>query len=229
MLDKLRTPFFIIAVVLIAITVLIEVGSSIKLQQATPAAASLQAATPGKGILSLAFLDGMLLYATLLMGIALVIPERVQGRVQGLVTLIFSVLILLADFFMIIGVLTLLIVMVTLLLSPIFGTLAYFVAFGFFSTDAARITLGLVMTLKLFFAGCLFVAHQRFLQNKGLVMMILTSLVATFIIAFLHGLVPGFLVSITDAIGAIIVGILALIWAILLLISSVSSILKAIT
>ena len=229
MLDTLRTPFFIIAVVLIAIAVLIEVGSSAKLQQAAPAAAGLQSATPGEGIPSLAYLDGMLLYTTLLMGVALVVPERVQGRVQGLVSLIFSILILLPDFFMIMGVVGLLILMVTLLLSPPFGTVAYMIGFAFFNTGAARITLGLVMTLKLFFAACLVVAHQRFLQNKGLVALILTSLLATFIIEFLHGLTPGFLVSITDAIAAIIVGIFALIWAILLLLSSLKSVLKAIT
>jgi hypothetical protein len=42
--------------------------------------------------------------------------------------------------------------MVTLLLAPIFGMLAYFVAFGSFNTAAARVTLGKVMTLKLLFA-----------------------------------------------------------------------------
>ena len=56
----------------------------------------------------------------------------------------------------------------------------------------------------------------------------LTSLLANVIVSFLHGLVPSVLVSITDAIAAIIVAILALIWAIVLLVFSVVSIVKAI-
>ena len=84
------------------------------------------------------------------------------------------------------------------------------------------------MTLKFGFIVCLILAHQRFLQNKGLVLIVLTSLLANLIIGFLHNFVPGPLVSITDAIGAIIVGILAVIWAIVLLIFSIISIIKAI-
>ncbi|MCW5981099.1 MAG: hypothetical protein KIT09_23655 [Bryobacteraceae bacterium] len=47
-------------------------------------------------------------------------------------------------------------------------------------------------------------------------------------IAFLHALVPIFLVSITDTIGGLIALILAAIWVILMLISSIISIVKAI-
>jgi hypothetical protein len=52
--------------------------------------------------------------------------------------------------------------------------------------------------------------------------------VANLIISFLHGFVPIILVSITDAIGAIIVGILAVIWAIILLVFAIISVIKAI-
>ena len=46
-------------------------------------------------------------------------------------------------------------------------------------TDATRYAaLSLLMTLKLVFAVCLVLAHQRFLQNKGLVLIIITSFVA---------------------------------------------------
>jgi hypothetical protein len=33
-------------------------------------------------------------------------------------------------------------------------------------------------------------AHQRFVQNKGIVLLILTSLTANIIVSFLHTLVP---------------------------------------
>jgi hypothetical protein len=101
--------------------------------------------------------------------------------------------------------------------------LIYLAVYGFFNRGGAGITLGLLMTLKIAFGVCLVLAQQRFLQNRGLVLMVLTSFAATAIISFLHGLVPGFLVSITDAIGAIIVAIPAVIWAIFLLFGSLGS------
>ena len=166
MLDRLRTPFFLVALVLIFIAVVVEVGSSGKLQQASAAAAGLNAAAPGKGILCLAFVDGLLLYTSLLMGLSLIVPERIQGRVQGVASLIFAVLLIIGAFLTLFAVFQLLILMVTLLLAPIFGTLAYFACFGSFNVDGARATLGMAMTLKLLFAACLVLAHQRFLQNK---------------------------------------------------------------
>ena len=50
---------------------------------------------PGYGIPSLAVMDTLVLFTVLLMGAALVLPERVQGRVQGCATLIVSFLALL--------------------------------------------------------------------------------------------------------------------------------------
>ena len=61
-----------------------------------------------------------------------------------------------------------------------------------------------------------------------MVLIIITSLVANLIISFLHNFVPIPLVSITDAIGAIVVAILAVIWAIVLLVGAIISIIKAI-
>jgi hypothetical protein len=57
---------------------------------------------------------------------------------------------------------------------------------------------------------------------------VITSLVAGVIVSFLHGLVPTILVSITDAIAAIIVAILAALWAVFFLIGSIPSIVKTI-
>jgi hypothetical protein len=218
MLESLRKIPFVIALICISLTVLVEVGSSI-----------VNVGVPGKGIPAMAFLDGLVLYTTLLMGLALIVPDRVQGRVQGIATLIVSLLFLLGDIVMIIAAFVLLILMVTLLLAPIFGTIAYFILYASFNTDGARVALSLLMTLKLAFAVCLVLAQQRFLQNKGLVLIILTSLLANIIVGLLQGLVPSFLVSITDDIAAIIVGILAAIWAVVFLVGSIISVVKALT
>jgi len=227
MLDELRKPFLVIALILILLVVLIE-GTSVLWLNASTATESLGAETPGYGISYLAFLDTFVFYITLLIGLAMIIPERLQGRVQGCATAIVSFLGCLGAIFAIITCLIVLIIMVTLLLAPIFGTLAYLAIYGDFSRGAAAATLSLIMALKLGFVVCLVLAHQRFLQNKGLVLIVLTSLLANLIISFLHGFVPGILVSITDAIGAIIVAILAVIWAIILFVFAIISIIKAI-
>jgi hypothetical protein len=228
MLDELRKPFLIIALVLILLVVLIE-GTSVLWLNASDAADALGAETPGYGISYLAFLDSLVLYNVVLIGLAVIIPEKVQGRVQGCATLIVSFLGCLGTIFAIITCLIVLIIMVTLLLAPIFGTIAYLAIYGHFSRGAAAATLSLLMALKLGFAVCLVLAHQRFLQNKGLVLIVLTSLLANLIISFLHGFVPGILVSITDAIGAIIVGILAIIWALVMFVFAIISIVKQVT
>jgi hypothetical protein len=227
MLDELRKPFLVIALVLIALVVLIE-GTSVFWINSDKVADALGAESPGYGIGYLAFLDTFVFYITLLIGLAMIIPERLQGRVQGCATAIVSFLGCLGAIFAIITCLVVLIIMVTLLLAPIFGTLAYLAIYGHFERGAAAATLSLIMTLKIGFVVCLVLAHQRFLQNKGLVLIVLTSLLANIIISFLHGFVPGILVSITDAIGAIIVAILAVIWAIVLFIFAIISIVKAI-
>ena len=56
---------------------------------------------------------------------------------------------------------------------------------------------------------------------------VLTSLVANIIVSFLHGLPPGFLVSITDSIAAIIIGIIAVIWGIVVLVGALTAIVRS--
>jgi len=220
MFDTLRKPLFLIAVVLILIVLLIELGSGL--------IASLRAGAHGMGIPYLALLDGLLVFTITRMACSLLIPERVQGRIQGIATLIVSLIVIIVGIAKIFTAIGKLFLMLGLLLAPIFGTIAYLIIFAGFPRGEAAVSLSLLMTLKLFFAGFLVFAHQRFLQNKGLVLIVLSSFVATIIIGFLHGFVPGFLVSITDSIAAIVVAIIAVIWAIVFLIGSIISMVKAI-
>lgn len=247
-MDRLRKPFFIASLVCLVLAVLVELGSPLLLptqapnpseipldREAQDAGVSVGAIiqlqqdnppTPGLSIPYLALLDGLLLLTLGLMGASLLIPERVHGRVQGLATLIGAIVALLAGLVMLLAAIALLFLMVGLFTAVPFGTIAYLAVWGFFNRAGASGTLGLLMLLKVVAAVCLVVAHPRFLQNKGLVLLVLTSLLANAIVSFLHGFVPIVLVSITDALGAIIVAILALIWAVVLLIGSLVSIFK---
>ncbi len=255
-MDRLRTPFFILAIVLIFIAILIEIGTALPGvlrssptpltafqlppqvaarvaslspdQQNAVAQLSQQDRPPGFAIPSLALLDGIMLFTVSLMGVALLLSEHVQVRVQGIATFIFSLLLIIVAFLTIIAAFSLLTLMISLLLSVPFGTIVYLIVYGSFNRAGADIALSLLMLLKFGFSGSLIFAQQRFLSSKGLVLLILTSLLSNIIVTLLLGIVPGFLDSITDAIATIIVGIIAVIWGIFLLIGSIISILKLI-
>ena len=227
MMDSLRKPLFIVAVILLVLAVLIELGSAFYIgADGSNANDYADMPTPGFGIPYLAILDGLVLFTIAIITAPLLIPARVVGRVQGILSFVVSLLMLIGAIVMIVVAISLLVLMISLFMAVPFGTVIYMAKFADFDTGAAAATLGVIMSLKLAFAGFLVFSHQRFLQNKGLVLIILTSFLATIIIGFLHGLVPGFLVSITDDIGAIVVAILAAIWALVYLIGSIPAIIK---
>ncbi|MBN1983462.1 MAG: hypothetical protein JW795_18135 [Chitinivibrionales bacterium] len=223
-METLRLPLFITAGASCCVAFCIEIGSHFYIGSAS---ATSGAATPGIGINALALLDGLVTLTIGLMGLSLVIPQHIHGRLQGLITGIVSIGVLVMSIFFIIAALSKLLLMVGLLFAPIFGTIAYFAIFADFNTTAARATLGLLFTLKIVFAVALIFSHQRFFQNTGLIIIIVSSLLVNFLVSFLQAIVPGFLVSITDAVAAIIVGIVALIWSLIFLIGSLGPLVKS--
>src|SRR5882757_8321708 len=223
MLKNLRKPYFIIALVVMAIVVLMEIGSPWLMRVPNS-----DVDTPGYGIMYLAYIDGLLLYVSILITLALLVPEKVQGRIQGIITLIVSFFGCLGAIGSCFVALIFLLIMVTLLLAPIFGTIAYFVIYGDFDRSGANITLSIIMTLKIAFVVLLLLAHQKFIENKSLVLLVLTSLLCNLIVSFLINFLPIFLVSITDAVGAIVVAIIAIIWLVIFLVMAIISIVKSI-
>lgn len=218
MAGELRKPFFFIALGLLVLAFLTETGSLLFRVAGTP---------PGLGIPYLAFIDGLLLYTVILVALATFVPARVHGLYQGIATFLVALGVTIGGIVAIVAAVGLLMLMLSLLLAVPFGTIAYMAKFADFETATAASLLGFATLCKLGFAGFLIAAHQRFLQNKGLVLLTLTALLGAVIVSFLQGLPPGFLVSITDAIAAIVAGVLAVIWAIVLLIGSVPSVIKA--
>jgi hypothetical protein len=217
---ELRKIPLIIALALIIVCVLLELSSAAFLQTGD---------APGLGIPYLALVDGILAYSLALMVLALVLPENLQAKLQGIVSVILMFFLALSTIVLIFVALANLLLMVGLFFAAPFGTLAYLGLWGHFPRAGAAVVLSLLMLLKIVASICLPIAHQRFLNDKGLIFLILTSFLATIIVSFLHGLVPGPLVSITDALAAIIVGILALIWAIVVLIGSIIAVVYALT
>jgi hypothetical protein len=242
-MDELRRPFFLISLIAIGLVVLVELGSSLLLGggNATdslagePLAAGIDISNvtdvqqpSGRGISYLVLIDVIALYTAALMGASLIVPEKVHGRLQGLLTLIGSIVLIIVSVIMLIIAFAELLTMVSLLLAAPFGTIAYLVIWGFFPRGEAALILSLLLFLKLVFAGFLILAQPRFLQNKGLVALVITSLVANVVVAFLHGLVPIVLVSIVDDVAAILLAIVALVWAVILLIGSIPAVVKSV-
>jgi hypothetical protein len=254
-MDRLRTPFLLVAIVLSLVIVLLETGTALpgvlrgsevpltafqlppqlaktaasltSDQQAAVAQLNKQDRPPGFGVPDLALIDCIVLFTLALMGAALVLPARLEGRVQGIATLIFSILLILFAIVQIFVAFAALFLMIALFLAFPFGTIVYLIVYGSFNRGGADAVLNIIMMLKIGLAVCLALAQQRFFQGKGLVLLIVTSLIGTVIVNFLLGLVPGVLVSITDAIAALVVSIIAVIWAIILLIGSLIAIIKS--
>ena len=183
---------------------------------------------PGYAIYALVYIDAILCFTLALFGLPLVVKPQLLVKVQGIATFIFSLSLLLASIAYMMKVIVNLVLMITLLMAIPFGTIFYFILYASFSTGKAAAILSGIMFLKYVMAGSLIAAHERFLFNKGLIAIIATSLVATMIVGFLHSFLPSFLVSITDAIAAIIVCVIAIIWSIILLIGSIISIVNLI-
>jgi hypothetical protein len=179
-----------------------------------------QPPTPGLAVPALALVDSVLLLVLALMATALVVPPRLHGRVQGVVAAIISFGLIGAGLAVAVRALAQLVLMVSFLVAIPFGTLIYLIVWGFFDRGGAAVALGLLMLLKTVVAVCLALAHRRFLTDMGLVVLVAASLIANLVVTFLHGLVPIFLVSITDAIAAIVVAIIGIVLAVLSLLGA---------
>jgi hypothetical protein len=255
-IDQIRKPFFWAALIAWLLVVLVELGSSFlpvpdvsarelresimrdqPPDQDPPDEADLQSMVrarseqpprPGYAITALIAFDGMAFLGLFWMGAGLVISRRLVGRVQGIVSLIAALLTILGAIIAVLALIALLMVMVGLFLAPPFGTIAYLAIWGFFSRGSAAATLGLLLGLKLAAGVLLLLAQQSFLKNKGLVVVLALSLLLNVVVSFLHGFPPRILVSITDVIAALVVLIVAILWAILVLIGSIVAVIKAI-
>ena len=211
MLDALRKPLFLVALILIAIAVFLEAVTRI-----------------GFGMRGAAILDGLLLFTIFLISLSLLLPESLHGRIQALITLIVGIVAAILSFVLAFASFFALMEMLALIMATPFGTIIYIALFGHFQRDDANKLFGLALLLKLFFAAFLVASEQRFLQNKKLIILIATVLIANVVVTFLHGLVPLALVSITDSIAGIIVGIIALIWAIFFVLDSIPGVFRAV-
>jgi hypothetical protein len=240
--DELRRPLFFLAVLLLVLALLVELGSGLLVgggsanaelrAQATELEVDVGSGTssepPGRAIGYLAFVDILLLLTMVFIALSVFLSNRITGRAQGIVTLIVSFFVLIAAFIGLIIAFVELLIMVSLFLAVPFGTIAYLAIWGSFPRGEAAVLLSLVLLLKIGFAIFLLLSQQQFHRLKLLVAMILTTLLLTVVVSFLHGFPPRILASITDDIAAIVIAIVAIVWAIIVLIGSIIAVVKAI-
>ncbi|MGZ4269537.1 MAG: hypothetical protein ACXVSX_10040 [Solirubrobacteraceae bacterium] len=252
---ELRRPVLIAVLAIVVVAIMVELGATLFLHGSTDptdlarrlaTSPEFQALSPGQraetlayagrlggppgiAIPYLALVDGILAYNLALMVVGLLLPDRVEGKAQGIVTLILAFFFVLGALVLTLLALVKLVVMVSLFFAAPFGTIAYLAIWGSFDTGGAAVVLSFVMLLNLAAAAGLPIAHQRFLKNKGLIAIVLTVLLSIVIVMFLQGLVPFVMVSITDALAAVIIGVIAIVWGIVILVGSIVAVGMAVT
>ncbi|HEX9781792.1 MAG TPA: hypothetical protein VGA56_03555, partial [Opitutaceae bacterium] len=95
----MRKPLFVAALIVLALVLLIELGSAGWTRGAGTGDAIGDAPRPGIAIVYHALFDGILVWTVGMMGLSMVIDRALHARVQGIVSLIFSILMILGAFF----------------------------------------------------------------------------------------------------------------------------------
>jgi hypothetical protein len=219
------------ALALVAVAVAVEGASGSLIGLIAPLTARFApgaGSPPGMGVPSIALVDALLLLSMGLLAAPLLIPPRIHARAQGVVTLLVALPVIGGGIAAAFTALAKALLMLVLLFAFPFGTIIYLARYGHFDRSSAAAVLAVVWTLKLTAAVLLVLAHQRLIAIKGLVLLLATSLAMGLVVAFLHAFPPRLLASITDAVAAIVGGIVAAIWAIILVIGSIPGIVKAI-
>jgi hypothetical protein len=183
---------------------------------------------PGLGLMALFFFDLLVIFSYVTLALQVIGVGAITGRVQFATSLVAAILGILFGIALIVGAFTLLTVMLSLLLSVPFGTIVYFAVFGDFDTDKSRVVLGLVMAFQIGGLIMVALAAPGILKNLQLMLLSGASVLFAFVLGFLHAFPPNFLVSIVDAIAAIVFGIVATIWFLLLLFSGLASLIRTI-
>jgi len=243
---ELRRPLFVIATVLSAVVVMVELGlgaligggtagvlppdvaqaSGVPPGSVTSAAVATQPA--GAGIAHLALVDGLVLFTMLLIGSSLVVSQRLYGRYQGFVTFVVGVLWIVGALALAAVALSTLLLMIGLFVAIPFGTIVYLIVWGFFPVTSSAVVLALLLFLKLLFMAALIAAQPGFLKVKGLVILVSLSMVLQLALGFIQQFLPSVVVSIGDQCWALVTTVVALVWAVVMTIGAVPGMVNAV-
>ena len=182
----------------------------------------------GYGVPYLWLIDLQLLLAIVIIASGYILPEGIVSKGQGVVNIMVAFWLVFEAIPMIFKALAKMVLMVVLLLAIPFGTIAYFVKYADFNRGAAAAVLAILMMLKIFLCIALVLNNEKHILNIGLLLTIVVSFVGNIVVSLLHGIVPKFLVSITDALAGIVVAIIGAIWGVVVCLIGIISVVMAI-
>lgn len=244
----LRTPLYVMAVIAAALAVASELSLSLAVGGGPAGVLTRSVASPdlgvpqgllasnvisaeapsGSGIRYLALMDGLLLFTVLLLGSSVVLSQWVYARVQGIVTLGVSILWIVVSVLLALAALAKLLLMVGLFVAAPFGTIAYLIVWGSFPVGESAVVLALLLLLKLVFVGFLVSSQPRFLRVKGLMALLVTSVLLQLVLGLIHGFLPLVVVSIGDELWALVTAVVAAVWAVIMLVTAIPAIVNAV-
>jgi hypothetical protein len=218
----IKTPLLVLGIFCICVGACLALGSGLTLGLGG------DEGRPGLGLAALFFFDVLVIFSFVTLALQVIGLGAFTGRVQFLTSLVVAIVFIFIGIGLVISAFTVLTVMLSLLLSVPFGTIVYFAVFGDFDTDRSRLILGLVMAFQIGGLIMVALAAPGILKNLQLMLLSGASVLFAFLLGFLHAFPPNFLVSIVDAIAAIVFGIVGTIWFLLLLFSGIASLLRTV-
>jgi hypothetical protein len=221
-MPNVRMPFFVLAVLSMALVVAVELATLGLLRNAAGTPESL----PGLGGPYLVLLDGVLLYFVIVASLGYFRFKARVAEAAAVASLILSLLGVVVSLLLIVAAFLAIMLMLGLLFAAPFGTLAYLDVYASFPKQRAIAALSFIMLLKVFFLFMLALTHPGYLKIKGLVILAGLSMLATWLTSTLIAWPPGFLSSITDAVGALVTAVIAFVWLIVTLIFSIFGIVR---
>jgi hypothetical protein len=181
---------------------------------------------PGVGLAALSFFDLLVIYAFVVIALEVAGLGALTGRAQGFTALTTGVLGALAGLILTFSALALLNQMLALIQAPL-GLPTYLALFGHFDTAASREILSVIMCLKLIGLALILLGVPSLLRNRKLLILVCVSLGFTFVLGLVDAYVPGFLISLFDALAGVVIGAYGLVRFVLLAFAGLSSLLKA--
>ncbi len=181
---------------------------------------------PGLALPALATVDGLLAWTGLLFATATVMAQGWHSRIRTVATILVCLSVMGAAGLMLMAAIAKLTLMLSLLLAVPFGTIAYLAVYGSFSSGPVLAMLAGATLCRGLFIGLLLFASWRYVENKVLMLLTATGFLGGFVIGLLLSFLPGILHSIGDAVGAIVLAILGLVWAVVLLLMSLPGLIK---
>jgi hypothetical protein len=165
-----------------------------------------------------ALLDGLLLLSAAVLAVPRVVPRQDVARGTRLALFVGSLALLLVAVAVGVAAIARLRYLVALYLSPPFGTLSYFLLFGSSRRGASLVVLSVVLVVRV---GACLAFLRAFPGRRPIAALAITSTAATVVTAVCYAWVPNSLASITDALAAAVVALLAAIWAAMVVSGSV--------